>query len=485
MTTLHQSGNLVAGRYQILSKLGQGGIGITYAAEDLKTGQQVALKAMSLRQTNDFKALELFEREARILQQLNHPAIPQYVDYFEVDLPRDRLFYIAQQLAEGQSLETLLERGWQPNETEVHNIAIQILEVLVYLQQLTPPVLHRDIKPQNIIRRSDGWLFLVDFGAVQDTYHNTMLGSSTVVGTYGYMAPEQFRGQAVLGTDLYGLGATLITLLTGKAPADLPYRKLRIHFRPHVTVSKQFADWLERMVEPTAEDRFPSAAEASSALRGEKAFACANQKPARPSDSSIKLAISKEQLVAEIPPIGLGSGHSRFFALLLLIGYLSLWLIGWTINARIFYDLLFHDAFNSASYLEELSNFLIYQIPYGSVFFILWGVTSVSLLVLFLRGAVCRTRLEIKCQNFRLQQWLWGWRYSDARGQLTQIKQARLKSLGLSIRRTPITACTVIARNRSQPQFGSLLPEAEKVWLVAEIEDFLEKQRAIAASKSA
>ncbi|MBD2057693.1 serine/threonine protein kinase [Oculatella sp. FACHB-28] len=478
MTTLHQSGNLIAGRYQISGKLGQGSIGITYAAKDLKTGKQVALKAMSLRQTNDFKALELFEREARILKQLDHPAIPQYVDYFQVDLPRDRLFYIAQQLAEGQSLETLLERGWHPDETQVQNIAVQILKVLVYLQQLTPPVLHRDIKPQNIIRRNDGRLFLVDFGAVQDTYHNTVLGSSTVVGTYGYMAPEQFRGQAVLGTDLYGLGATLIALLTGKTPADLPHRKLRIHFRPHVKVSKRFADWLERMVEPVAEDRFPSAAEALATLRGGKAFARASPKPIRPADSSINLTVSGERLVAEIPPVGLGSNHSQLFALLLLIGHLGFWLISWTVVVLVLYP---YDTF----YLEELLNFLLGQIPVGTICLILWGVMDVSLLFLFLISASSRTRLEITSQNFKLQQWLWKWRYRNVQGKPIQVKQAMLKGLGLPVRRTSITTCTITTRNQQQRLFGSLLPEAEKVWLVAEIEDFLEKQRAIATSKSA
>jgi serine/threonine protein kinase len=480
MTTLHQSGNIVAGRYQILNKLGQGGIGITYAAKDLKIGNQVALKAMSLRQTNDFKALELFEREARILKQLDHPAIPQYVDCFEVDLPRDRLFYIAQQLAEGQSLETMLEKGWRPDEKEVKDVAIQILEVLIYLQQLTPPVLHRDIKPQNIIRRNDGWLFLVDFGAVQDTYHNTLLGSSTVVGTYGYMAPEQFRGQAVLGTDLYGLGATLIALLAGKAPADLPYRKLRIHFRPYIKVSKPFADWLEKMVEPAAEDRFSSAAEALAILHGEKAFVRpTNQKFTRPIDSSTKLIISGERLVAEISPIGLGSSHSQLFALLLLIGNLGFWLVSWTVAAMIFYSNPF-----SPFDFKELGQFLLNQIPLGSCFLILWGVMDVSLLFLFLVSASSRTRLEITSQNFRLQQWLWKWRYRNVQGKLTQVKQMMLKGLGLPVRRTPITTCTIVAQNRHQRQFGSLLSEAEKVWLVSEIEGFVEKQRAIAPSKT-
>ncbi|WP_416207930.1 serine/threonine protein kinase [Coleofasciculus sp. LEGE 07092] len=128
--------------------------------------------------------------------------MPQYLDYFHIDTPQDRSFYIVQQLAEGQSLATWVQNGWRGNEKEIRRIATQLLEILVYLHGLTPPVIHRDIKPHNTIRRDDGQLFLVDFGAVQDTYHSTLMRGSTMVGTYGYMAPEQFRGQAVPATDL-------------------------------------------------------------------------------------------------------------------------------------------------------------------------------------------------------------------------------------------------------------------------------------------
>jgi ankyrin repeat protein len=218
----------------------------------------------------DWKMMELFEREARVLAQLNHPAIPRYLEYFHVDTPQDRSFYIAQQLAPGQSLAVLVQKGWRANEEEVRRLAAQILEILVYLHELTPPVIHRDIKPQNIIRREDGQVFLVDFGAVQDTYHNTFMRGSTVVGTYGYMAPEQFRGQAVPTTDLYGLGATLLFLLTHRSPAELPTDRLKINFRSRVQISEDFADWLEKMLEPDVEDRFPSAKEALAVLRGKR-----------------------------------------------------------------------------------------------------------------------------------------------------------------------------------------------------------------------
>jgi len=231
MELLHNSGEIVAQHYRILDPLGQGGSGTTYLAEDLQSGQQVALKALSLYRMTDWKMVELFEREAQVLAQLNHWAIPRYLEYFYVDTPQNRSFYIAQQLAPGHSLAALVQNGWRVTEEEVRHIAIQILEILVYLHEHTPPIIHRDIKPQNLIRRDDGQVFLVDFGAVQDTYYSTFARSRTVVGTFGYMAPEQFRGQAVPATDLYGLGATLLFLLTHRSPADLPTDGLKIDFR--------------------------------------------------------------------------------------------------------------------------------------------------------------------------------------------------------------------------------------------------------------
>jgi ankyrin repeat protein/serine/threonine protein kinase len=261
--------------YQIKSLLGEGGSSTTYEAIDLKTNQRVALKALSLQKMNDWKVLELFEREANVLSKLNHPGIPRYLDYFYVDTPDNRCFYIVQELAEGQSLASLVEYGWHASESEIQRIATQILEILIYLHSQTPPVIHRDIKPENIVfnspinsRKPKDWeVCLVDFGAVQNTYYNTLMRGSTVVGTYGYMAPEQFLGQAVPATDLYGLGATLLYLLTHRSPAELPTNILDRDFRSQIQISSAFADWLEKAIAPDLENRFRSAKEALESLR--------------------------------------------------------------------------------------------------------------------------------------------------------------------------------------------------------------------------
>jgi len=279
MEPLHQPNNIIAKKYRIISILGEGGSGITYLAEDLQNNKNVAFKALSLHRITDWKAMELFEREAKILAQLNHPAIPQYLEYFDADTDEGKHFYIAQQLAPGDSLAKLVEENWRTNEQQVKDIAEQILEILIYLHSLETPVTHRDIKPQNIIRDENGKVFLVDFGAVQDTYYSTFMRGSTVVGTYGYMAPEQFRGKCVPATDLYGLGATLLFLLTHRSPADFPTDGLKIDFRSRVQVSDDFADWLDKMLEPDLEERFSSAKEALEVLRGKRKIIAAAKKP--------------------------------------------------------------------------------------------------------------------------------------------------------------------------------------------------------------
>jgi serine/threonine protein kinase len=253
--------------YNILGILGEGGSGVTYRALNTQNQQLVALKALSLHQIDDWKAIELFEREAKVLSTLDRDGIPKYLDYFTTDLDGDRYFYIVQELAPGKNLLEWMRSGWRVSEAEVKTIAIQILEILIYLHRHYPPIVHRDLKPSNIIKTEDGKIFLVDFGAVQQTYHDTFLRGSTVVGTYGYMAPEQFRGQAVPATDLYGLGATILHLLTHRSPAEISQDGLRLNFRDRLQVSNSFADWLERMLEPDVGSRFSSSTKALEVLK--------------------------------------------------------------------------------------------------------------------------------------------------------------------------------------------------------------------------
>jgi eukaryotic-like serine/threonine-protein kinase len=481
----------IADRYRITGTLGQGNSCITYAALDLQTQQPVALKALSLQRLNDWKVLELFEREARILAQLEHPAIPRYLNYFQQDSEDDRTFYLVQQLAPGKSLAQLVQLGWQPDEAQVKQLAKTFLLILVYLQSLTPPVIHRDIKPQNILLDPEGHLFLVDFGSVQDAYRHTVMGGSTIVGTFGYMAPEQFRGQAVLSTDLYGLGTTLLFLQTGKSPADLPQRKLKLQFRDRVSLSPAFAHWLERLIEPNKFDRFQDAAEALTVLQGTLTMPA---KPIirrkRPLQTAIKLVETDQRLVIDLPPeagCNLGTRLLKEFWFILLYGFPIVSLL-WLILAYLDVG-------------ESPGTFYSHSAMFGSLLYSPWLiVTQIACLsvishALFfpllkvLRRHLFALRLVITPKKFifywgylKMLPWLWSQtEYLWAKAE--NVEPIRLSSMKLS----PwldfsATIITLKARAKDPQkdidyQFGLLLTQAEKEWLVGEIHTFLDRSR--------
>lgn len=265
--TVHTPGDVLKQRYRLEEVLGRGGFAVTWRAHDLQSGQAVAVKELSIRAVEQWRAIELFEREARVLRNLRHPRIPEYVDFIAPDVGSAGAdaFVLVQELAPGRSLADLVRSGWRPTEAEARELARQVLETLDYLHALSPPVVHRDLKPQNLLRDDEGQVMLVDFGSVRDTLATeSELGS--VAGTFGYMAPEQFSGRALPASDLYGLGATLVHVLSHRAPAELPQRELRLDFRPFVNVSEPFARFLERLLEPAPERRFASARAAIEAL---------------------------------------------------------------------------------------------------------------------------------------------------------------------------------------------------------------------------
>ncbi|MEB3294063.1 MAG: serine/threonine-protein kinase [Synechococcales bacterium] len=443
-------GEIIADRYRILTPLGEGGMGITYRTEDLKTGTEVALKTIVLRQSQAFKTLELFEREAKVLAHLDHAKIPKYIDHFQIDSPSNLTFYLVQELAMGKSLADLCEQGWQPTVAEVQAIATQMLDCLIYLQTLTPPVIHRDIKPQNIIRREDGQIMLVDFGSVQDIYHNTVLGGSTVVGTYGYMAPEQFRGHAVLASDLYGLGTTLLFLLTQQSPSDLPQRGLKIDCKKalaHLNLPAPLLTWLERLVEPVPEDRFHSAIDALAVLQGQPEI----YKPAphqRPLRTPIALVQLDDQLVINIPPVWLRTNAAQWLLLLPLSWQLMSLLLFWLVEVGV--------GWQWAWQYDRLVCLL--PLLHQAIGLLFW--------VWFFRSMASRIRIECTPTSIRLKRWILGklvrdrtFRWTDASATLVQIKTP------LSLRRDrPITVCQLRG-----DRFGFWLTEAEKAWLMHEV----------------
>ena len=258
-------------RYQLKTKLGQNAGRQTWLAEDIckSLAQQVIVKLLAFNPQMHWDEVKLFEREALVLKHLNHPQIPQYRDYFCLDQQTGEglpWFGLVQEYIPGNSLQQLLDKGKRFTEKQVREIATSVLEILIYLHELSPPVFHRDIKPSNLILGKGGKVYLVDFGAVQDKARAEGV-TFTVVGTSGYAPPEQLWGRAVAASDLYALGATLIHLLTGIAPADLPQYQMRLQFADKVHLSFHFNHWLEKLIEPAAEARYHSARQALEALQ--------------------------------------------------------------------------------------------------------------------------------------------------------------------------------------------------------------------------
>ena len=251
-------------RYSIQSLLGRKTGRRTFLASDLATDLPVVIKLLLFNPDFTWDDLKLFEREAETLKALDHPAIPRYLDFFEVETALGQGFVLVQSYIEARSLQEWVQTGCTFSEAELKTIAKELLEILEYLHSRQPPVIHRDIKPSNVLLRnrsgnSPGEVYLVDFGSVQTVAHG---GTMTVVGTYGYMPPEQFGGRSLPASDLYSVGATLIYLTTGQDPADLPQKDFRIEFEPSTSLSPSFIRWIQWLSNPHLSGR-PTSAEAA------------------------------------------------------------------------------------------------------------------------------------------------------------------------------------------------------------------------------
>lgn len=217
-----------------------------------------------------------------------------------------------------------MRSGWSPSEEQVLRVAREVLAVLAYLADRRPAVVHRDVSPSNIVAQrgdADGRLSLVDFGGVQavaagagedsDGLGSGFLPGSTVVGTYGFMAPEQFAGGASPASDLYGLGATLLFLLTGRAPVASD--RMRVSTRA-TAMSPRLRALVEGLLEPMAEDRL-SVEEAQEILEGGRARAVGARKrddaeAGRPAGSRVQVTRRGPRLEIDIPPPGFSGGWS-------------------------------------------------------------------------------------------------------------------------------------------------------------------------------
>ena len=435
-------GKILQERYQLQQRLGRTAAGHqTWLAVDLESQEQVTLKMLAFSPEMQWEELKLFEREAQVLQALNHPRIPCYRDYFSLEreagagLP---WFGLVQDYIPGFSLQELLEKGQGFSEKKVRTIATEVLKILIYLHELSPPVLHRDIKPSNLIWGEDGQVYLVDFGAVQAQAAVTGV-TFTVVGTSGYAPLEQFWGRAVEASDLYALGATLIHLLTGVTPADLPQKDSRIQFSDRVSVSPSLVSWIEKMTEIGLEKRFSKAREALAALKsgniqGANLQIGTVRKIAKPPHSRIQVSKSATELNIKIPSTLVRKPFLGAFIGILII------LICWPIIL---------------AFLQV--NFI------GLGFF-----TLIASILVKISGN--GNKIKFNRNNFKLENQIFGWTYLEQTGEISEILGAFIYTM------TDGNQIRIRSGNVTATYFYTLatnLKEVEAAWLAQEIQDWL------------
>jgi eukaryotic-like serine/threonine-protein kinase len=266
--TLSIGQTLHNGRYRIVRLIGQGGFGAVYRVWDTVLNQPVALKENL---DSSAVAQNQFEREAKLMAGLRHPNLPRVIDHFLIPGQGQ---YLVMDFVEGQNLEQLLQQRGRPfDEEDVLTWIEQVCGALSYLHSLSPPIIHRDIKPQNIIITPDNRAMLVDFGIskIYDTSLRTTVGAKAV--TPGYSPPEQYGGgNTDERTDIYALGSTLYFLLTGQQPPEsvqrvagsanlVPPRKL------NASVSPGLEHLILKATDITTNRRFQTVAELQQQLR--------------------------------------------------------------------------------------------------------------------------------------------------------------------------------------------------------------------------
>jgi serine/threonine protein kinase len=349
-------------------------------------------------------------------------------------------FGLVQDYIPGFSLQELLEKGQRFSEKKVRTIATEVLEILIYLHELSPPVLHRDIKPSNLIWGDDQQVYLVDFGAVQAQAAVTGV-TFTVVGTSGYAPLEQFWGRAVPASDLYALGATLIHLLTGVTPADLPQKDSRIQFSDRVSVNPSLVSWIEKMTEIALEKRFSKARDALAALKsgniqGANLQIATVRKIAKPPHSRIQVSKSATELNIKIPAILVRQPFSVVFIGILFI--VSFWLIflllAGTVNLSIGLGLF-----------TIIASILVNSLGNGN-------------------------KITFNRHYFKLEHQIFGWSYLQQIGEISEILGTFIYTVN------EVNQIRIRSGNDMGTYFYTLaknLKEVEAAWLAQEIQDWL------------
>lgn len=268
------SRQLFRDRYEVLRILGRGGFGVTFLARNVALpGEPLCvIKQLHPKVSHDSaleRARKRFEQEARALSKLgSHAQIPQLLDYFELNGE----FFLVQEYIRGVTLSKELRRTGPWSEESVKRFLREILPPLQYIHD--NQVIHRDIKPPNIIRcKDDGRLVLIDFGAVKEQVgaiddSSVRAPTTQFVGTVGFAPPEQLATRPIYASDIYAVGITCLYLLSGKPPLEFDYEFAtgEVEWREHVYVSEHFAKVLSKMIKISPKERYQSASEVLRAL---------------------------------------------------------------------------------------------------------------------------------------------------------------------------------------------------------------------------
>lgn len=236
--------------FTIIKQLAFGGFSAVYLAEDNDRTEVVLKEAVTnISDAAHEKALELFKREALLLSALSHPHIAKVLDNF-IESGRN---YLVLEYIQGDNLREYVRKHGPLEESLVIDLMLQMADVLCYLHQQNPPIIHRDFTPDNLVLKADRSLIVIDFGAANE-YIGTATG--TLIGKQCYMPPEQVRGKSDLSTDLYALGGTASFLLTGNDPEALRSSHPR---KSKATVSESTDQIISKLTQQDSKDRIESA----------------------------------------------------------------------------------------------------------------------------------------------------------------------------------------------------------------------------------
>ncbi|WP_413166529.1 protein kinase domain-containing protein [Capilliphycus salinus ALCB114379] len=315
MSTSISPGMILRNHYHIMRQLGHGGFGRTYLAEDQhRFNELCVLKEFAPQVQGSYglqKSQELFEREAQILYQLQHPQIPCFRELFREKIDGKGYLFVVQDYVKGATYRELVtqykSQGIRFSELEVTQLMLQLLPVLEYIHAYG--VIHRDISPDNIIRRqADGLPVLIDFGGVKQIKAkvDSELGvrqlppsPATRLGKMGYAPEEQMQmGIASPHSDLYGLAATVVVLLTGTEPQHLiDSYHLTWNWRSHTSVSPKLAAILDKMLAYKPGDRYQNASQVLQAIKDTPIL------PHIPTQAPPELEIPTPAVLTQPPPV--------------------------------------------------------------------------------------------------------------------------------------------------------------------------------------